>query len=66
MENNPNDNGYIFDVDLEYPEELHDSHNDYPLAPERLSVSNDMLSDYQLQLMGSHRIMLLYKYWMNC
>ena len=26
----------LLEVDLEYPKELHDLHNDYPLAPERL------------------------------
>ena len=28
--------GFILDLDLEYPDELHDSHNCYPLAPEHL------------------------------
>ena len=39
-------NGYILEVDLEYTDELHELHNDYPLAPEKLKISNDMLSKY--------------------
>ena len=39
--------GCILDVDVEYPKECHDKHTDYPLAPEIISVSADMLSDCQ-------------------
>ena len=38
--------GHIYEVDLEYPEELHDLHNDYPCAPEKIKVTDGMLSDY--------------------
>ena len=35
--------GYFLEVDLKYPEKLHELHNDYRLAPEKLAVSSDML-----------------------
>ena len=30
----------FLEVDLEYAEDLHDLHNDYPLAPERIKIRN--------------------------
>ena len=38
--------GLILEVDLEYPKELHDLHNDYSLGPEKVKVTDDMLSGY--------------------
>ena len=38
--------GYILDVNLKYSDELHELQNDHPLAPEKLAVSYDMLSNY--------------------
>ena len=44
--------GFILEVDLEYPRELHDEHNAYPLAPERIVVQKDWMSEYQHGLLG--------------
>ena len=30
----------FLEVDLEYTEDLHDLHNDYPLAPDRVKIEN--------------------------
>ena len=44
--NEKSDVGYILEVELKYPKELHKLHNDYSLAPEKLFVTNDILSNY--------------------
>ena len=38
--------GYILEVDLEYPDELHLLHNGYQLTLEKLAIPYGMLSDY--------------------
>ena len=52
VDNIPEDGskGYILEVDLEYPEELHGAHDQYPLAPEKILVTDDMLSSYSKRL----------------
>ena len=50
------DVGYFLEVDLEYPSELHELHNDYPLAPEKLKVREKILSDYCLSVAEKYGI----------
>ena len=54
--NEKSDVGYILEVDLKYPNELHELHNDYPLAPEKLAVTNDMLSKYCKEIADKYEI----------
>ena len=42
---NNSSTGYVLEVDLEYSQELHDIHNDYPLAPEKINIAKEWLSD---------------------
>ena len=53
--------GYFLKVDLEYPNELQDFHNDYPLAQEKLKILYDLLSSYckKLQMNMEQKLMTL-------
>ena len=48
--------GLLLEVDLKYTKELHDPHNDYPLGPEKVRVTNDMLSDYCKNIADKYNI----------
>lgn len=48
--------GYVLSVDLKYPQHLHDEHNDYPLAAEKLTPTYEMLSDHQRYLKEKRHI----------
>ena len=47
---------YFLEVDLKYPDKLHDLHNGYPLASEKLAVTNDMLSKYCKEIADKYDI----------
>ena len=44
--------GFIVECDLEYPDDLHDDHKDFPLAPTKESVKPFWLSEYQFELLN--------------
>ena len=46
----------VLEVDLEYPKELPELPNDYPLAPDRIEMKRKILSDYQLKIAHLYNI----------
>ena len=49
-------NGCVLQVDLEYLKQLRELHNDYPLAPDKLEIKRETLSNYQLKDDDFHNI----------
>ena len=48
--------GLILEVDLAYQSSLHNLHNDYPLAPEKIKVAKNMLSEYAKNIAKKYNI----------
>ena len=48
--------GYFLEVNLDYSDKLHELHNDYPLASEKLAVSSDMLLEYCKKIADKYEI----------
>ena len=48
--------GYNLEVDLEYLDELHVLHDEYPLTREKLAIPYDMLSDYCKKIADNYEI----------
>ena len=44
------------EVDLEYLKELRESHNDFPLAPDKIEIKKDILSKYQSMISNFNNI----------
>ena len=42
------------EVDLDYPENLHEEHSDYLMAPERIKIKTERLSPYSLE--NAHKL----------
>ena len=51
--------GCSLEVDLDYRDELHDINNDYTLAGEKVEVKEEVLSNYQLQIIEHNNFPLL-------
>ena len=50
--------GYFLKVDLDYPDEFYDLHNDYFLVSEKIHVRKEMLSSYQLHIVWCNNFSL--------
>ena len=48
--------GCVLEFDIEYLKELRKLHNDFLLAPDRIEIKREILSEYQLEIANLHKI----------
>ena len=48
--------GCVLEVDLEYPKELRELKNYYHLAPDKVEIKGEMLSEFQLKIADLYNI----------
>ena len=48
--------GCVLEVDLEHLKELHEFHDDFPFAPDKIEIEREMLSNYQLTIANFYNI----------
>ena len=48
--------GYLLEINLEYPSNLNELHIDYPLAPEKLEINQNILSNYCFNIADKYGI----------
>ena len=51
--------GCVLEVDLEYPKELRELHNDYPLVPDKIEIKRKMPSEHQLKIANVNNILIV-------
>ena len=48
----------FLEVDLEFSKESRELHDDYPLAPDKIELKREMLSEYQLKIVDLYSILI--------
>ena len=49
---------YVLEVGPEYPKQLRELHNDYPLTSDKIKIKREMLSEYQLKITYLYNVLI--------